>query len=60
MHYGPDGLELEISDDGGGVREGLVGLRERVVLYGGVVDAGRAAGGDYAVRVRLPLEAGAP
>jgi signal transduction histidine kinase len=60
VHYGPDRLELEISDDGGGVREGLVGLRERVVLYGGVVDAGQAAGGDYAVRVRLPLEAGAP
>ena len=60
VHYGADGLELEISDDGGGVRESLVGLRERVVLYGGVVDAGRAAGGDYAVRVRLPVEAGAP
>ncbi len=60
VHYGADGLELEISDDGGGVRESLVGLRERVVLYGGVVDARRAAGGDYAVRVRLPVEAGAP
>ena len=37
-------------------RRSLAGLRERVALYGGEVDR-PAAGGDYAVRVRLPVEA---
>ena len=37
---------------GGG--HGLLGLRERVVLYGGELDAGRQPGGGWRVRARLP------
>jgi signal transduction histidine kinase len=62
VRYGPDSLELEISDDGAGEENpvasgghGLVGMRERVALYGGRLDAGRRAGGGFAVRVLLPI-----
>ena len=37
---------------------GLVGMRERARMYGGSVDAGPAGDGGFAVRVRLPAEAG--
>ena len=63
VRYGADSLELEIVDDGAGsapelvVRggHGLVGMRERVALYGGRLDAGRRASGGFAVRVLLPI-----
>jgi signal transduction histidine kinase len=56
---------LEIIDDGAGAAEhelgaiggghGIVGMRERVGLYGGSVEAGPARGGGFAVRARLPV-----
>jgi signal transduction histidine kinase len=62
VRYGPDSLELEIADDGPGGGEsatggghGLVGMRERVALYGGRLDAGRRPGGGFAVSVLLPI-----
>jgi signal transduction histidine kinase len=62
VRYGPEALELEIVDDGAGTAaaapgggHGLVGMRERVALYGGRLDAGRRAAGGYAVRVLLPI-----
>jgi signal transduction histidine kinase len=62
VRYGPDSLELEITDDGSGTTpplpgsgQGLVGMRERVSVYGGTLDAGSRPGGGFAVRVLLPL-----
>ena len=62
VRYGADSLELEIADDGaGGITRasggghGLVGMRERVALYGGRLDASRRAEGGFVVRVRLPI-----
>ncbi len=62
VRYGMDSLELEIVDNGGGSPaslssggHGLVGMRERVALYGGRLDAGRRPSGGFAVRVLLPI-----
>ncbi|HEX4734781.1 MAG TPA: histidine kinase [Thermoleophilaceae bacterium] len=61
VRYTPDDLELEIVDDGrgnghgGGTGQGLVGIRERVAVYGGDVESGRRPEGGYALRARLPL-----
>jgi signal transduction histidine kinase len=62
VHYGPDSLELEIVDDGAPAHRlaprgghGLVGMRERVALYGGRFDARRNPSGGFVVRAKLPI-----
>jgi signal transduction histidine kinase len=62
VRYGDDSLELEIVDDGSGGQapvasggHGLAGMRERVALYGGRLDAGRRPSGGFVVRVLLPV-----
>jgi signal transduction histidine kinase len=62
LDYRRDALAVEVADDGGagqaslgGAGHGLIGMRERVALYGGTLDAGPRAEGAYAVRARLML-----
>jgi signal transduction histidine kinase len=61
LRYAPDALSIEVRDDGAGDRRtgagghGLVGVGERVKLYGGEMSAGAREGGGFALRTRLPL-----
>jgi signal transduction histidine kinase len=61
--YAPDTVEIEIRDDGagggagGGTGHGLVGMRERVALWGGKLQVGPERGG-WVVRASLPLGGG--
>jgi signal transduction histidine kinase len=56
-------LRIQVSDDGdggadpiaGGTGHGLVGVRERVKLYGGEMSAGAANGGGFRLTTSLPL-----
>jgi signal transduction histidine kinase len=70
LDYGPRDLLITVSDDGrpatGGPREraepgsasggrGLIGLRERIAVYGGELDAGPRPGGGWRLAARIPL-----
>jgi signal transduction histidine kinase len=63
ISYGERDLELEITDDGArraaadGAGHGLLGMRERVALYGGDLSAGPRRAGGFAVQARIPIEA---
>jgi len=61
VRYRPDELRLEVRDDGTGLAasdglgHGLVGIRERVKIYGGEMSAGTANGGGFVLSTRLPI-----
>lgn len=57
VRYRGDGIELEVLDDGatGDEPRRLLGIHERVGLYGGQIQAGRRRSGGHAVRARLPV-----
>jgi signal transduction histidine kinase len=66
VRYRPDELEIEIRDNGlgssttDGLGHGLVGVRERVKIYGGEMTAGTANGGGFVLSTRLPLDVDQP
>ena len=64
IRYAADAVSIEVTDDGRGAPtphvpsaggHGLVGMRERVALYGGDLDAGPRPGGGFRVVARLPF-----
>jgi signal transduction histidine kinase len=66
IEYRPHELLIDVADDGvaagagrlqPGDGRGLIGLRERIAIYGGDLDAGPRPGGGWRVQARIPLEA---
>jgi len=61
LRYATDGLDLEIHDNGtaaangSGAGNGLIGMRERVALFGGSFAAGPDPGGGFTVTARFPV-----
>ena len=72
LRYGERTVELDVTDDGPGpgagvgpqaglgAGHGLIGMRERVALYGGSLAAGSGPDGGFAVRVVLPADGAVP
>jgi signal transduction histidine kinase len=66
VRYGERDLVVEVNDDGHGAPaekvagkgHGLVGMRERVGLFGGELHTGPGHSGGYSVRARFPVEPG--
>jgi signal transduction histidine kinase len=68
IRYAAEELEVEVADDGHGPVKsdgqghghGLVGVRERVKIYGGEMSAGPGADGGFVLNARLPVGGGRP
>ena len=61
VRYRPEELAIEVRDNGhgratsDGLGHGLVGVRERVKIYGGEMSAGKSPDGGFVLSTRLPL-----
>ena len=71
LEYRRQELVITVTDDGGGTGgsglggagtngRGLLGLRERLAVYGGDLSAGPRPGGGWRLRARIPLHASGP
>ena len=66
LRHDPEGLEIEVRDDGqgapaiNGIGHGLVGIRERVKIYGGEMSTQNDGGGGFVLRTRFPGTRGRP
>jgi signal transduction histidine kinase len=68
LSYAPGAITTEVSDTGAasgaipvprpdGTGHGLIGMRERVAMYGGTLQLDHPSGGGFVVRAQLPIEA---
>jgi signal transduction histidine kinase len=74
MRFSDDGLDLSVTDSGSNVPQvasggtqhqpggghGIIGMRERVAMFGGDLQAGPLPGGGYEVRAHIPCDRGGP
>jgi signal transduction histidine kinase len=65
LTYAPHGIAVDVHNTGPAVPpgdglpsggHGLIGMRERIALYGGTLDAGKCEHGGYRVHANIPLE----
>ena len=65
LRYAPTELVVQVDDEGHGLAaaldghrpgHGLLGMRERVALYGGTLHVGPRHGGGFEVRARIPFD----
>jgi signal transduction histidine kinase len=64
VEHTPEAVHVEVSDTGGvpaapaapGGGRGLIGLRERLAVYGGTLEAGTRPTGGFRVRAVIPVE----
>jgi signal transduction histidine kinase len=67
VEFGRGHLDLEVRDDGRpggtllpGAGHGLIGMRERVSVFGGTISTGPRPEGGWSVRARLPMAQSVP
>jgi signal transduction histidine kinase len=67
LGYRDDALDIEVADDGrgplstgDGSGHGLVGMRERVGVFGGTLETGARPGGGFVVHATLPVTEDGP
>ena len=66
LRYADDAIDVEVTDDGPGPLadgdassgHGLIGMRERVELFGGTLQAGARSGGGFVVHATIPVPEG--
>jgi signal transduction histidine kinase len=64
LRYAPEAVEIIVADDGRGAARnatgghGLIGMRERVAMFGGEIASEDRPEGGHVLRARLPVDGG--